>query len=103
MAGSRLVIGVITARSVEVPSPADAIFYTVEVDDGAGQPDSYPNTVPQAASRWSTFDPSLELVPFEVGQRVMVGITTSGSNQYTEIMQSELPNRGPCKDSGGTG
>lgn len=103
MAGSRLVIGVITARSVDVPSLADAIFYTVEVDDGAGQPESYANTVPQQAARWSTFDPTLELVPFEVGQRVMVGITTSGSSQYTEIMQSELPKRGPCKESGGAG
>lgn len=97
--GSRVVIGVVVARSVEVPSPADAIFYTVEVDDG-DQPVQYENMVPLDHYRVTIVDPSIDLVPFVVGQRVPVGVSTFGGTEYHDILVGEHGDAGPCEGEG---
>ena len=91
---SGVFVGVITARSQEVPSDASDLFYTVEVHHDGGVT-VLENIVPQDASRWSsTLD--VKLVPFEIGQRVSVGITRLGSREYTDILSVERPDGGDC-------
>lgn len=100
MMGNRMTVGIVIARSVEVPSPAGEIFYTVEVHEGDIQPVRYANTKPQDYWRLSSVF-AVDLIPFEVGQTVPIGITTSGSTEMVEIMAGELPNAGECPSGEG--
>ncbi len=91
---SGVFVGIITARSREVASPADQLFYTVEVHHDGGVT-TLENMVPQEAARWST-GLDVDLVPFEIGQRVSVGVTRLGSREYTDILSVERPDGGDC-------
>lgn len=91
---SGVYIGVVTARSVEEPSPAEDIYYTVVVEDGISV---YPliDIVPQRVARWSSYF-EVDLVPFTIGQLVQVGVSRYGGTDRFEIMSEEKPYAGDC-------
>lgn len=94
MHSSSLFLGLVTARSVEVPSDAALIFYSVQVEEEDGVV-VYDNIVPQDHYRLSSvFD--MDLIPFKVGQELLIGISRAGATDSVFIMSGELPNAGPC-------
>jgi hypothetical protein len=96
-----MTVGLVISRSVEEPSDPSLIFYTVEVDDGSGQPVQYENIVPLDYYRWvSDTGPGVDLVPFEVGQRIPIGVSRFGGSEEIDIMAGEQPKTSEC--SGGT-
>lgn len=92
---SRLVMGIVTARSVSEPSPAGTITYTIEIDE-EGHPVTYAGIVPQAYYRRIWVEAECDLIPFDVGFEVPIGISREGSIDRIYIMTGETPNAGPC-------
>ena len=90
--------GIITARSVDDPSPADAITYTVVIN--ALDALELENVTPQESARWSAFDDSLNLVPFEVGFVVGVHLIVMESEIQVYIADREFPESGACEGEG---
>lgn len=97
MAESRNHVGLIIARSSEVPAPADDLFYTVQVEDIDGVI-VYPNIVPQAYDRMSYAD--VDLVPFPIGHRVPIGVSRLGSHEQVDILAGEKSDAGECVRNG---
>ncbi len=98
---SSVQMGIITARSVDVPSPPGDIFYSVQIEDDTGVV-TYDGVVPQEVSRWSNVtDDELDLIPFIIGQRVIVGISRLGGEELIDIMTEEKPHMGECSVGGG--
>jgi len=93
MSESRVYVGVITARSSEVPAPPDDLFYSVQIEGESGVV-VLEGIVPQEYDRMRYAD--VDLVPFEIGQRVAVGISRLGSNELVDILTGERPDAGPC-------
>ena len=98
MNSSMLIPGIIISRSVSVPSQADAITYTIEIDEGEGHPVQYEGITPGASVRITTEYPELELelVPFRIGQEVTVSVRRVGSSSIIKIAQGEFPALGEC-------
>lgn len=91
---SGVYVGLIVARSVEEPSDAALINYSVQVEDDTGVV-THEGIVPPSYYRLSTVF-EVDLVPFEIGQRVPIGISRFGSTEYIDILAGELPNAGDC-------
>lgn len=91
---SGVFIGIITARSVDEPSAPELISYSIQIQDDSGVVD-FEDIAPQPNDRWSSVA-DVELVPFEIGQRVLVGISRLGDHEMIEIHTREFPNMGPC-------
>lgn len=93
---SGVYVGKIVERSVEEPSHADDIYYTIEIlmDTGVVR---FEGVIPQKESRWSEVA-ELDLTPFAIGQRVVVGVSRFGSEEYIDIMTEEKPHMGPCSE-----
>lgn len=89
---SRVTIGVVVARSVEVPSSPELITYTIEIDEG-GNTAQYEGVAPGDSERISSEFPTfeLELVPFRIGQELPVAIRVNGSERRIRIMRGEFP------------
>jgi hypothetical protein len=91
----------ITARSVEVPSPADQVFYTISINVEGGSV-SFENVQSQPGSRWTDYmptNPSDELpnvFPFPLGHRVPVHIERRGDEFKLFIDRGEVPEFGGC-------
>lgn len=91
---SGVFVGLVIARSVEEPSDAALINYSIQVEDDTGVV-VHEGIVPLDHYRLSTvFD--VDLVPFEVGQRVPIGVSRFGATEYIDILAGELPNAGDC-------
>lgn len=90
---SSLFMGLITARSVEVPSPPSAINYSIQVEheDGVAV---FDGVVPQDYFR--DFPVDIDLVPFPVGFSVPVGVIRLGATEVHRIMAGEKPLVGEC-------
>lgn len=94
LAQSGMFVGLITARSVSVPSPAASINYSIQIEGDTGVIE-FDSVAPQDHYRLSTvFD--IDLVPFDVGQRVPIGVSRFGASEFVDIMMGELPNVGDC-------
>ena len=91
---SSVFLGVITARSSEVPTDAASLFYSVQVLDDTGVV-NYNGVAPQANARWSSVA-DVDLVPFFIGQRVLIGVMRLGANEQIDILTDEKPDMGPC-------
>ena len=93
---STVTLGIILASSVDDPSFASEIFYTIEVDDD-GQPTIYEGIVPQPYPRDYYESVGAKLLPFPPGTIVNVGISRSGSTELVTITSIEMIDAGPCE------
>lgn len=99
---SGLYTGYILARSVDVPSPADDIKYTVGINIASGVIE-FENVVPQDDARWSSYMPADMggelpfLNPFPVGHRVPLHIERQGETLTVYIDRGEIPAFGGCE------
>ena len=84
---------IIIDRSTD--DPGRNITYDVALAIGKGEV-TIQNVAPQAELRWSTIDPTLDLVPFPIGTRVTVHISPNGAGSDVLIETSELPYIGEC-------
>ena len=84
----------ITARSVGAPSLAGAITYTISLIGFDAV--EFEGVVPQAAARWSSADPTLELIPFQIGRIVSVHVISQDSVTEVHLETVEIPSFGPC-------
>lgn len=91
---SSLFVGLILSRSVEEPSPADDIKYTIQVEHEDGV-SVFENVVSQDYYRDYPVD--VDLVPFPVGFRVPVGVVRLGATEVHQIMTGEKPDAGECE------
>lgn len=98
---SGIYTGYILASSVSLPSPADAITYTVAVNVEGGTVE-FENVAPQEAARWSSYipvGPNGEvpmLYPFPIGHRVPLHIERLGDTLTIYIDRGEVPAFGGC-------
>lgn len=97
-----VITGQISARSVAVPSPGDAITYTVtlNLEDG---PVQLVGVAPQRNARWDTYMPEgndgelPKLYPFPIGHKVMVHVERRGDGSISLIIaDGEVPAFGGC-------
>lgn len=88
-------LGIVIASSVDEPSFASDISYTIEVDEG-GLPVTYENIVPQSYPRDYYESVGAKLLPFPVGTWVNVGIDVSGADEIVSITSIEHVDAGPC-------
>lgn len=96
--GDRVVVGVVVSASVAEPSTADAITYTLEVDDG-GDVTQYSGVKPGPGWRISEYlaDPaSVLLLPWPPGTEVPVAIRVKGPQDIYSIMAGEHVSVAPC-------
>lgn len=96
-----VITGIITGRSVSVPSPGSAITYTVTLNLEGGSV-SFEGVAPQQAARWDTYMPAgtggelPELYPFPIGHRVPVHVERMGEKINLTIDRGEIPLFGGC-------
>ncbi len=88
-------IGLVIARSVDVPSPPDDISYTIQIEDDTGV-HVLEDIVPQAYFR--DYPVEVDLVPFEVGMYLPMGISRQGATETINIMAGERLDVGECGD-----
>lgn len=91
---SSVFMGLITARSVEDPSPPDEINYSIQVEHEDGVT-TFDAVVPQEYFRDYPVD--IDLVPFPVGMSVPVGVIRLGATEVHRIMAGERPDVGECE------
>jgi hypothetical protein len=89
--------GVVTARSSDQPGRNHT--YTVSIDLPGGSVD-FEGVAPDESLRWSTFDETLDLVPFRIGTPVMVLARGVPQNLELTLNTYELPFAGPCTQGG---
>lgn len=85
----------IIARSVAVPSLAGAISYTISLIGFDAV--EFEGVKPQDAARWSSADPTLDLIPFEVGRTVAVHVIRQDATILVYLETAEIPDFGPCE------
>lgn len=89
--GDRVVPGVVVSSSVSEPSEADAITYTIEIDDG-GVVQQYAGVKPSKGWRITDYDSTpavIFLQPWMPGTEVPVAIRVKGSQDVYSILASE--------------
>ena len=88
-------MGLVLERSADTPTenPND-LFYTIQVDEQDGVIE-FEGVAPSAFRRWASAG-GVDLVPFEVGMYVLVGIERSGAEETLVFMEGEPPNMGDC-------
>jgi len=90
----------VVSRSVNVPSPADAITYGVAVRID-GQTVEFNGVKPQASARWSYYIPDdgevVNLVPFEIGRIVTLHLFVQGTTKRMYIGDAEFPEFKGCE------
>ena len=92
---------IITARSVEEPSAADAVFYSIAINVEGGVV-AFDNVRSQDGARWTDYmpvDPDDEIpniFPFPLGHRVPVHFERMGDNYNIIIDRGEVPEFGGC-------
>lgn len=90
----------IIARSVGVPSPADAITYTVGVNIGSGVVE-FQDVSPQDSARWSSYMPTIgdppKLIPFKIGRLVTLHVQVTGAQTQMFIGDAEIPEFDGCE------
>jgi len=92
---------IIVARSVEDPSPADQVSYTIDINVEGGTV-SFSNVRSQQGSRWTDYmpvDPEDEIpnvFPFPLGHRVAVHVERLGDQFNLFIDRGEVPEFGGC-------
>jgi len=79
---------IVVARSTDIPDRN--ITYSVQLAIGKGEI-RLDGIAPQAALRWSSIDPNINLIPFPLGTRVTVHIFPNGSGNDILIETCELP------------
>ena len=98
---SGLYTGYILSSSVEVPSAAADITYTVGINIANGVVE-FENVAPQEAARWSAYMPVgtngevPQLYPFPVGHRVPLHVERQGETLTVYIDRGEIPAFGDC-------
>jgi hypothetical protein len=96
--GDRVVIGVVVSASVAEPSTADAITYTIEIDDG-GEVQQYSGVSPGRGWRPTDYDTTPDgvlLLPWPPGTEVPVAIRVKGPQDVYSIMASEQVSLKQC-------
>jgi hypothetical protein len=86
-------VGTVTARSTGEPSRT--ITYTVAVQGPNGAIE-FQGVQPPDAGRWTSFDPTLRLIPFEVGRDVVVLAKSVAGSIEISLGTFELPDHGAC-------
>lgn len=84
----------IVARSVDVPSIAEDITYTISLIGFDAV--EFEGVKPQVSARWSSVDPTLKLIPFEIGRTVSVHVIRQDISIDMHIETAEIPSFGPC-------
>lgn len=94
---------IVTERSVDVPSPADAITYTVKVNMESGSV-PFPGVSPHPSKRWTSYMPVdvngelPNLNPFPIGTPVILHVQRLGeSRAQVFIGEGEVPAFGGCE------
>jgi hypothetical protein len=96
-----LYTGIIVGRSVDVPSPADQVSYTVAININNSSV-SLPDVVPQRGARWTEYMPlgpdgeQPNINPFPLGHRVPIHFDRQGDDFILYIDRGELPAFGGC-------
>jgi len=85
--------GIVIARSSEEPGRDHT--YTVSIDLPGGSVE-FEGVAPHPSLRWSTFDPTLNLVPFELATPVVVIARGAEQSLTLTLNTYELPEAGPC-------
>lgn len=97
-AGNHSLIGIVTARSSDVPVVAADLSYTVEVDDGDSVI-SYEQVMPGMGYRATdtpSIPPELLLIPFHINQAVPIAVQVAGNEDRLSIMVGEHINIKTC-------
>jgi hypothetical protein len=89
---------IVMARSTD--SPAREILYTVVLQIPGASQIEFVDIAPYPAKRLSRQDDTLELVPFELGEPVLVHALGSSHNLRVYIAEGEQPHLGPCTQGG---
>ena len=100
--GDRSVVGIIVARSSEVPALPDDLVYTVEVDEG-GVINTYTQVKPGLGYRPTDRDAvpdDVLLMPFMVDQVVPVAIRPRGAEDVMDLLLGEHIDIEECVNNG---
>lgn len=95
--------GMVLSSTVSVPSPADAIAYTIGINVENGTV-VLENVTPQRDARWSSYMPVgpngelPNLYPFPPGHRVPIHVERQGDTLTVFIDRGEIPAFGGCVD-----
>lgn len=98
---SGLYTGIVTNRSASVPSPADAVFYTITINLEGGTV-AIPNVRSQPGARWTDYMPTgggelPNVYPFPLGHRVPIHFERRGDDLIVFIDRGEVPEFGGCE------
>lgn len=89
--------GTIIARSSETPTTAALLFYTVRIQVGHEKPLEFENMKPPASRRWTLGNDTLNLIPFELGERIAVHLVVQGNKDLLYMETGEIPENGECE------
>jgi hypothetical protein len=85
--------GVVVARSSEEPGRDHT--YTVSIDLPGGSVE-FVGVAPSPDLRWTTFDPTINIIPFRLGQEVVVMAGGPPHSLTLTLNTYELTEAGPC-------
>lgn len=91
--------GTVTARTSETPTDSASLFYTVRIylpGREGGRDLKISNIQPPPSRRFGNGSPDVNLVPFEIGSRVLVHAIGSGSKTLYVLESVEAPEYGGC-------
>lgn len=91
--------GIVKARSGS--EPARDHTYTIGVQLPNGSEIVFEGVAPDARKRLSRQDDTLDLVPFELGETVIVHVLGTSNSMTAIIGEGEQPHLGPCTTNGG--
>jgi hypothetical protein len=90
--------GIVKERSGS--EPARDHTYTIGIQLPNGSEVVFEGVAPDPRKRLSRQDDTLELVPFELGETVVVHVLGTTSNMTAIIGEGEQPHLGPCTQGG---
>lgn len=100
---SGLYTAIVVGRSVDVPSPADAVFYSITINVEGGTV-TFDNVRSQPGGRWTDYMPTNpgdelpNVFPFPLGHRVPVHFERQGDEFKLFIDRGEVPEFGGCPE-----
>lgn len=93
--------GTIVGRSSEEPAAPETLSYEVEIHF-AGQTLTVPEVSPsnRTSEQIVDADSEVDVIPFAVGEWVLIGVDPRGAQDEVRILSKEDPAPGPCEEEG---